>query len=223
MQKLLIYGAGGHAKVIVDILHQCRDFEIAGLIDDNPEKVGEKLLGEEVIGTFSDLVRLSSEDMGLTLLAIGDNRTRFYVWRKLEEAGIKCKYVTAIHPSAILGGEVTLGEGTVVMAGTIINACSNVGRHSIVNTGSSVDHDCRIGDFVHIAPGAVLCGGVSLGELSLVGVGAKVLPGVNIGREVVVGAGAVVTRDVPDSVCVVGVPARALRRRSKHSLESFDD
>jgi sugar O-acyltransferase (sialic acid O-acetyltransferase NeuD family) len=211
MQKLLIYGAGGHAKVIVDTVHISGKFEIAGLIDDNADKVGENLLGEEVIGTFSDLVRLYSEDTGL-ILGIGENRARFHVWERLQKAGVKCKYVTAIHPSAIIGEEVTLGEGTVVMAGAVINACSDMGRHSIVNTASSIDHDCRIGDFVHIAPGAVLCGGVCVGELSLVGVGAKVLPGVNIGREVVVGAGAVVTRDVADSTCIVGVPARPVQR-----------
>jgi sugar O-acyltransferase (sialic acid O-acetyltransferase NeuD family) len=214
MQKLLIYGAGGHAKVIVDIVHACGDFEIAGLIDDNPNKVGEKLLGEEVIGTFSDLVRLCSEDMGI-ILGIGENRARFHVWERLQKAAVKCKYVTAIHPSAMVGEEVTLGEGTVVMAGTVINPGSRVGRHCIVNTASSIDHDCRIGDFVHIAPGAVLCGGVHVGDLSLVGVGATVLPGINIGREAVVGAGAVVTSDVPDSACVVGVPARPIQRRAK--------
>jgi len=202
---VIIYGGGGHAKVIIDIVHKARRYQIAGLIDDDPAKRGEKLLGEEVIGTFADLRRLCDEATGL-IIGIGDNRARCRVWERLQPLSIS--YFCAIHPTAVLAEEVEIGEGAVVMAGAIVNSCTRIGRHAILNTGSCIEHDCRVGDFAHIAPGAVLCGAVQVGNLSLVGVGAKVLPGVSIGREAIVGGGAVVTRDVADGMCVVGVPAR---------------
>jgi sugar O-acyltransferase (sialic acid O-acetyltransferase NeuD family) len=205
MQKLMIYGAGGHARLIIDIVHKSGEFEIVGLIDDNPDREDENMLGEKVKGTFADLRHLSNEISGL-IIGIGDNRARRRVWEKLRPLGVN--YAQAVHPSAILGGEVLVGEGTVVMAGTVISCRARVGCHSIVNTRSLVGHDCRIGDFVHIAPGAVLCGTVRVGDLSLVGASATLLPSVTVGREVVVGAGSVVTKDIPDGVRVVGVPAR---------------
>jgi sugar O-acyltransferase (sialic acid O-acetyltransferase NeuD family) len=212
MDELIIYGAGGHAKIVIGIIHKCRKYRIAALIDDDAGRKGERLLGEEVIGAFADLPRLLSRTRHL-IIAVGDNGARHRLWERLR--GLSPSYAEAVHPSATLGEQVTIGEGTVVMAGAIINCCTRIGNHSIVNTRSSIDHDCSIGDFVHIAPGVTLCGSVHVGKLSLVGAGATVLPGVTVGHEAVVGAGAIVIRDVLDGECVVGVPAKPLNRRKR--------
>jgi sugar O-acyltransferase (sialic acid O-acetyltransferase NeuD family) len=220
MKEAIIYGAGGHAKVIVDIIHRSRKYEIVGLFDDDPAKQGQTLVGEQIIGTFAELPRFCNGDTGL-IIGIGDNRGRYGVWRKLR--ALQVTYARAIHPSAVMGEEVVVGEGTVVMAGAVINCCTSVGAHSIVNTRSSVGHDCEVGDFAHIAPGVVLCGGVHVGNGALVGTGAIVLPCTTIGQEAVIGSGAVVARDVPDAECVVGVPAKPLKtgRRSQSRAPWF--
>ncbi len=209
MEKVIIYGGGGHAKVIIDIVHQSGEYEIVGVFDDDVSRKAKALLGVEVLGAFPQFSEVYDGTTGL-IIGIGDNTARHRVWEKLQSLPIR--YVRAVHPSAVIGHEVELGEGAVVMAGAVINCCSKLGAHSIANTRSSIGHDCHVGDFVHIAPGVVLCGGVRVGRTSLVGAGAVVLPGVTIGRNVVVGGGAVATRDVPDGACVVGVPAKPLNR-----------
>ncbi|RLA94465.1 MAG: hypothetical protein DRG83_19700 [Deltaproteobacteria bacterium] len=206
---LLIYGASGHAKVIIDIIEREGRYEIKGLIDDNPKKSGENFFGYPIIGGGEILGDATYHDHWI-LLAIGGNLTRKKIWDRLRSLGYK--FASAIHPSAQIGRDVRIGEGTVVMANVVINPSTRVGRNAIINTGATVDHDCDIGDFVHISPGAHLAGGVSVGELTHDGIGASVIHGVKIGKKAIIGAGAVVISDVPDGVTVVGVPAEAIER-----------
>lgn len=198
---IYLYGAGGHAKVIAEIL-ELNNLAIAGFFDDiNPDR---KDLKYPVTAYSASHV---SENDHL-ILAIGDNKTRKRLASFLEVAFIK-----AIHPASIISKSVRIGEGTVVMPGAIINADTVIGKHCIINTSASVDHDCVISDFVHISPHAAICGGVTIGEESHIGTGAIIIPGKKIGSNTVVGAGAVVITDLPDNVVAVGNPAKPIKSR----------
>ena len=205
---LFIYGSGGHARVIADILASAGR-TLAGFIDDDPSKWGNDGPGPRIAGPEA-LPGPGTEAEARVIIGIGDNAARKRAAAKMEAAG-KPAFDTAVHPSAVIGGNTSLGPGTVVMAGAVINCGTTVGRHVIVNTAAGIDHDCRIGDFVHISPGARLGGGVSVGAGSWIGLGASVINNCRIGRNVIVGLGAAVIRDIPDSWVVAGNPARFLR------------
>jgi len=186
--NMYLYGASGHAKVIIDIL-RANNESIEALFDDN-EKI-HSLLGYPV---------LSPEEVrGPLIISIGYNTVRKHLVDKLNVS-----YGTAIHPTAIVSPEAKIGEGTVVMQGAIIQSCAVIGRHCIINTGASVGHECCIKDFVHIAPHSTLCGNVHVGAGTWIGAGTTVIPGVNIGRWSLIGAGSVVTKNVPDGVLAYG-------------------
>lgn len=193
---MYLYGASGHGKVIKDIL-EAQGRKVDGFIDDNPS-----------INELSGLPVLhSAENADEVIVSIGVNPTRKKIVEKL-----KCRLGdAAIHPSAIISKTVEIGEGSVVMAGTVINADSKIGKHCIINTGATVDHECLIGNFTHIAPGAHLCGQVHVGEGTLIGVGSSVIPCIHIGKWCTIGAGAVIVEDVPDYATVVGVPGRIIK------------
>lgn len=198
---MYLLGASGHAKVIIDSL-KASGKQISGLFDDNPEV--KELLGYNVFGPFSQ-IRLGDEEL---IISVGLNHIRKKIVEKLPKTIL---YGNAIHPSAIISEYTSLGEGTVVMHGVVIQSCVSIGRHCIINTTASVDHDCSIDDYVHISPNATLCGAVSVGEGSQVGAGAVVIPGIKIGKWSLVAAGAVVMKDVPDNVLVLGNPARVVK------------
>lgn len=202
---MYLYGASGHAKVIIDILKATGE-PIEGLIDDNPDVT--ELQGYPVFH--------QKENPFPLIISIGDNWIRKNISNRLTG-----HYGTAIHPSAIVSPSASIGEGTVVMQGTIIQACARIGRHCIVNTGASVDHDCRIEDFVHISPHSTLCGNVQVGEGTWIGAGSTVIQGVNIGRWSVIGAGTVVVHDVPDGVLVVGNRTQQIKDLGSNMLNKL--
>jgi sugar O-acyltransferase (sialic acid O-acetyltransferase NeuD family) len=194
---IYLYGAGGHAKVIIDILETCGK-TVAGIFNDDLSRI---------IWNFSPLVFPGPFDFSTDelIISVGNNSIR----EKISK--IEAKYNTAIHPSAILSRYASIAEGTVVMGGALINADTKISKHCIINSNASVDHDCVLQDFVHISPNATLCGGVYVGKGSHIGSGAIVIPGKKIGRNAIVGAGAVVITDIPDNSVVVGNPARVIR------------
>lgn len=199
---MYLLGASGHAKVIIDSL-KASGKKISGLFDDNPEV--KELLGYNVFGSF-DSNRLGDEEL---IISVGLNHIRKKIVDKLPG---EIRYGNAIHPSAIMSEHASLGEGTVVMQGAVIQSSVSIGKHCIINTTASVDHDCLLEDYVHISPNATLCGAVSVGEGSQIGAGAVVIPGIKIGKWSLVAAGAVVMKDVPDNVLVLGNPARVVKR-----------
>lgn len=203
-QKVFVFGASGHAKVVLDILARA-GASVTAVFDDDPARAGQLVLGHRVAGGREALARLGAA-AGRGIVAIGANGARRAVAQWLAAQGFS--FASARHPAAVLGAGVRLGEGTALMAGAIVNADTTVGMHCIVNTGASIDHDCRVGDGVHIAPGATLCGGVLVGDGAFIGAGATVVPGRQIGSGAIIGAGAVVLHDVPDRALVSGNPAR---------------
>lgn len=197
-KKIYLYGAGGHAKVIQDIV-EAQGGSVVGVVDDNPDLTS--FMGHEVLHGVKDASPL--------IVSIGINSIRRKVVEKLAPETV---FATAIHPSAIVSPYAKIAEGTVVMQGAIVQSCVRVGRHCIVNTGASVDHDCVLGDFVHVSPHATLCGNVSVGEGSWIGAGAVVIPGIRIGMNCVIGAGSVVCKDIPDGVKAYGNPCRIVNK-----------
>lgn len=195
---MLIYGAGGHAKVVASIL-LASGVQISGIFDDNWRNETLRdydLLGEYNTGYFP------AQPL---IIAIGNNHDRKKV---TEKAGHS--FGQAIHPSAMIDPTAQVGSGIVVVHNAVIQADCSVGNHVIVNTAAIIEHDCIVHNFAHIGPGATLCGGVCVGECTLVGAGSVVLPGVRIGKECVIGAGSVVVSDVPDYAKVAGNPARII-------------
>lgn len=198
---MFLYGAGGHAKVIIDIL-DAMGVSVAGIVDDNP--AAHKFMDIDV---FHEWTAACSP----ILISIGHNETRKAIAERLDTEG--ATFGWAVHPSAIISPHALIGEGSVVMQGCILQSCCCVGRHCIINTGASVDHECIIGDYAHISPHATLCGNVSVGEGTWIGACSVVIPGVKIGRWSVIGAGSVVCRDIPDGVVAYGSPCRVVRNR----------
>lgn len=192
---MFLYGASGHAKVIIDIL-KANGMEIEGLLDDNPDVT--ELMGYKVLHGVNDVSSL--------IISIGNNRIRKMIAQRLET-----RFEKAVHPSAIMSPSAKVGDGTVVMQGAIVQACAEIGKHCIVNTGASVDHECVLEDYVHVSPHSTLCGNVHVGEGSWIGAGTTVIPGVKIGKWSVIGAGSVVVRDIPDGVVAYGNPCRIVR------------
>jgi sugar O-acyltransferase (sialic acid O-acetyltransferase NeuD family) len=203
---LIVFGSGGHAKVAIDAAEKQGIRQIL-VADDAEKNWGAQLMGYPILGGREALLRLESRLPAI--VAVGDNRIRSSIAAWLEEQGFPL--ATIIHPAAQLGRGVSIGRGSLLVAGTIVNSDAVIGANVIVNTGATIDHDCIIGDGVHLAPGVHLCGQVEVGAGSFLGVGAVVIPRITIGMNCVVGAGSTVLDSVPDGARVAGVPARPLQ------------
>lgn len=201
--KVYLIGASGHAKVIIEILEDEEETEIAGLQDLNPEI--KSLLGYTV---FKQLPEEFDRFKDSLIVSIGNNAIR----KKIAES-MDCDYTNAIHYSANISQSAYIGIGVVIMAGVSINASSKIGNHTIINTNASLDHDCIIEDYVHVSPNVALAGNVHVGEGTHIGIGACVIQGVRIGKWCTIGAGTVVIKDVPDGATVVGNPGRVIKMK----------
>ena len=210
--KIRLYGAGGHSQVIREILED-NGFEITETFDDKPE--GSHYATKKIASGARGDIKSFKHDGPPVIIAVGINKDRAEIANFL-----KCKFETAIHQSTTISTSAKIGEGTVIIAGAIINPNSVVGKHVLVNTAASIGHDCVVGDFAHISPKAALCGHVEVGEGSHIGVGAVVIPKVKIGKWCTVGAGTVVIKDIPDYCTVVGNPGKIIKR---NVIEAIDN
>ena len=203
------FGAGGHAKVVIEILRSMQKYEIVGLLETQSRLWRTKVLEVEVLGDDTLMGELKDRGYNHAFIGVGtvgDAQPRQRLYDKV--SGFGFEVVSAIHPTAVISSSAQIGVGPTIMAGAVVNASAVIGANVIVNTGAIVEHDCRIGDHTHIATGARLAGGVQVGPCAHIGIGAVVRQEIRIGREAIVGAGAVVVRDVPDGTTVFGVPAK---------------
>ncbi|MFI2857088.1 acetyltransferase [Paenibacillus sp. JSM ZJ436] len=200
--KLMIIGAGGHGKVCADIAMKMDNWSSISFLDDNESITTFKDI--EVIGTSSEISEYIREyDV---FIAVGDNVVRQRLQQELESLG--AQLTTLIHPSAVIGEQVQIGIGSVVMAGAVINCCTQIGKGCIINTSSSIDHDNTIGDYVHISPGVHLAGTVDIGHGSWLGIGSTVSNNLKVVEWCTIGAGSVMVRDITEPGVYVGIPVR---------------
>lgn len=209
-RPLVLWGASGHGKVVLDIARALRKFDPISFIDDACMESPHEFCGYPVLRTVSYLQSLDGPQSSATqfLVSIGRNDVRAACFLKCLDHGLRPAIL--IHPSAVISESARVNDGTVVMARVVINADASIGKNCIVNTAAVVEHDCRIADHVHLSPGVLLAGGVKVESRAHLGIGAVVLPGIEIGAGAIVGAGAVVIRPVPPGATVAGVPAKAL-------------
>ncbi len=216
MKKIIFWGATGQAKVLRECISYYDDLNLVSLFDNNAQ----------LISPFDDVPLFSGEEFKTWILqqslpesisflvAIGGarGRDRLILHDYLKSFGLTP--FTAVHPTSFVAKNVKIGEGSQILAHSSICVDSEIGRECIINTASSVDHECIIGDGAHVGPGATIAGLVKIGPCAMIGTGAIVLPRITIGQGSLIGAGAVVTKDVPDSMVVVGNPAR-IRSKKK--------
>jgi sugar O-acyltransferase (sialic acid O-acetyltransferase NeuD family) len=204
---LVVYGAGGHGKVILDIARQL-GYRVALVLDDDASQ--QELTGVPIM--LAQHVDWTCWKSFCFIVAIGDNSVRQRIFEQMVARGGLPQ--TLIHPFTSVSRSAQIGRANSICAGAVVNPDSIIGENCIINTSASVDHDCFIGAHSHVCPGAHLAGNVRIGAKTMIGTGASVLPGIQIGEGCRVGAGAVVNRDLPPSVVAIGVPARVQVRRS---------
>ncbi len=197
---MIVYGASGHGKVIIEILESVNTPHIEMWDDADRVPVWEYPVKRPL--PAGEIV---NDEM---VISIGVNATRKKVAERLNGT---VSFGKAIHAAAFISKRTTIGDGTVVMAGAVVNADTAIGKHCIINTCASIDHDCVIQDYAHISPNATLSGDVQVGEGTHVGAGATVIQGIRIGKWCTIGAGAVIIKDIPDHATAVGNPARIIK------------
>ena len=208
--KLIIWGASGHARVVADIVRLAGSYEIVAFLDNSASPPSEnKFLGLPLLKDIGQLRELRRRGIMNVLLAVGHCSARLRLSELVRQEGFTL--VSAIHPRSLVAEDVFVGPGSVIVGGAVINPGSSVGENVIINTCASVDHDCLIEDGVHIGPGAHIAGQVQIGQAAWIGIAAVVKDRVRIGAGAIVGAGAVVLEDVPENTVVYGVPARVIR------------
>ncbi len=209
MKKILIIGAGGHAKVIADILLQNGEYKICGLIDKNMQNGfwGIPVLGND--DSLEDIYRRGLTDCAV--VALGNGRLRESITKRILDIGYRT--IRVISRYAVLSSRCKIGEGTVIMPGAVINAEVEIGDGCIINTNASVDHEVKIGEYTHVAPGCAISGSVEIGRQCLIGTGSRIVDKIRIADYVTVGAGAAVVSNINVACTVVGIPARVLKKK----------
>jgi sugar O-acyltransferase (sialic acid O-acetyltransferase NeuD family) len=214
-QRVVVVGASGQAKVVVDALERSGAATVVGFVD-SFKPAGTPWYGREVLGTEDALPDLvSGHGLDGCIVGIGDNMVRGAIAEKIRALLPDFRFVNAVHPRATIAPTARMGEGVLVMAGAVVNPDCVVGDHAIINTNASLDHDSSLGRCASMAPQVVTGGGVTIGDYTAVSIGATITHGRRIGAHTVVGAGSVVVRDIPDHVVAYGCPARVVRSRTE--------
>jgi sugar O-acyltransferase (sialic acid O-acetyltransferase NeuD family) len=215
MQQVVILGAGGFAREVLDIFHALNSvepaYEVLGFIDEDPRKKGQRLNGSPVLGGFDSLSSLDRSRIH-AICGVGDTAGRRRFVEKAAPHGLQ--FCNVVHPDAVLTPFITLGTGVVITAGCILTNQITIGNHVHLNLDCTIGHDCVIDDFVTIAPGAHISGNVRIAAGCDIGTGTAIIQGIKVGEWSIIGAGSVVVEDIPPNVTVVGVPAKVIKERA---------
>ena len=208
VQKIVIIGGGGHAKVLIEIIKLLGQYNIIGILD-SQFATGTSIAGIPVLGKDDLMSNLYANGVKNACIAVGsikDNSKRKFLYEKVKQIGFQVPALA--HPYSIISKDTIISEGVQVTAGAIIQKGSTIGSNSIINTGAIIEHDCVIGKHVHVCPGVVISGDCVIGDSAFIGAGSVVIQGLKIGENSIVGAGAVVNSNVAGSNRVMGIPAR---------------
>lgn len=212
-KRILLFGGGNQVHYTIDIIEKENKYEIAAIID-SVHPIGTERYGYKVLGRQGDLISIVEEykiDAGL--ITIGDNWSRFKVYNAIVEQMPSFEFVNAIHPSVVIGKNVELGFGVVMMAGVIVNPLAKIGNFTFFATGCQVEHDCTIEDYASVSAGSVMGGYVTIGKFSAITLGVTILDRLKIGENSVIGSGSLVLKDIPDNVLAYGNPINKIRAR----------
>ncbi|MFZ5354292.1 MAG: acetyltransferase [Bacillota bacterium] len=213
-KDVILIGAGGHSKSVIDAINSKKEFYIVGITDFDMEKENKTILSINILGSDDKLYELYDQGLRNAFISIGitgENEIRGKLFKKARDCGYNM--INVLHRSAVISPYAKLGQGIAVLAGAIVNAEAKIADNCIINTGSIIEHDCIIGNNVHIAPGAKLAGNVKVGDNCLIGIGAVVIQNVTIGDNTIIGAGSIVLEDIPSDSIAVGTPAKVIRKR----------
>jgi sugar O-acyltransferase (sialic acid O-acetyltransferase NeuD family) len=216
MKKIVLVGAGGHCKVIIDLIRSIGEYEIVGITDKN--NVNEKIFSIDIIGDDSKLQEIYDLGVEYAFICVGaleNIKFRNKLFDVLKDIGFKLPVL--VHRKAVVSEYAKIDEGSCVMAGAIINSGASIGKNCIVNTGSIIEHDCVVKDNSHISPNACLAGGVIIGHNTQIGLSSSVIQNVIIGNNVILGSGAVAIDNIDDDTIATGVPAKVIRYKKENN------
>ncbi len=214
-EKILVFGASGHAQYTIDIIEQEGIYDIIGIIDSNIEK-GTIYESYKILGSVEDLLEIMAfHKVNKGIIGIGDNYTRYLKATAIHKVAPEFSFVSAVHPTAIVSKNVTIGDGSLIMAGVIITNDTTIGKHCFIATKASLAHHSLLNNFSSLGPGVTTGGNVTIGYCTAIGLGVNILHGKTIGIHSVVGAGALVFKDIEDYVVAYGTPAITVRQREK--------
>ena len=212
-KRILLFGGGNQAHYTIDIIEKENKYEIVGIIDSSHD-IGTQRYGYKILGRQEDLIHIiQTFDIDAGLITIGDNWSRHYVYESIIKLKPTFEFINAIHPSVVIGKDVQLGFGVVMMAGVIVNPLSKIGNFTFFATGCQVEHDCIIEDYASVSAGSVMGGYVTVGKFSAITLGVTILDRVKIGENSVIGSGSLVLKDVADNVLAYGNPINKTRAR----------
>ncbi len=214
-KEVFIIGAGGHAKVIANVINKSGDI-VKGFLDDNIE-IGTVIIKEKnykVIGTFEDIVHLQLKYPNAEfIIGIGNNELRKKIAEKYDEI---LNFYTAIDSNSQIALDVEIGKGSAILANACINTSAKIGKHCIINTAAIIEHDNILEDYVHVSPNATLSGTVKVGKLTHIGSGAVVKNNIDICGNCVIGAGAVIVKEIKEKGIYVGVPVKKIKEKGEN-------
>lgn len=217
MKNILIYGASGHAKMIVDIIQKNTIYRMKGFID-SYKCIDEVVYGYTIIGDLDQLPKLIEKlNIEGIVIGIGENSTRLEAYHKIKKIAPHLKFVSIIHPSATIATDVAITEGTVIMANVVINANAQVGSFCILNTASTLGHDCKMDDFSSLASGVTVAGNVQIGFCTAICLGATIIQNLTIGDNTVIGAGSLVLKSIGNNKTAFGAPIHTIKDRCSSS------